>query len=94
MKNKFFVVVSLVEGRKVLAVTTSRGLDRYGALPSGRQCGTPESPWFRIDAGKPALFPINTWVQFDNLRLTSLEELAALPMKGALDVKGRVGATR
>lgn len=68
-REKYFVLLTdclQPEEKAIVAIATSRGVERYGsAVASGKACCQP-SPCFRIDPGQEACFARTTWVQFDN----------------------------
>ena len=75
-RKKYFVALNDCDDAKrtvVAAFTTSRE-DRYDFL-SGKRCGCPEKPCYRLEAKQISVFPLRTWVQFDNVNPMTLEKL-------------------
>lgn len=81
-RRKYFVLLTDCPAngdQAIVAMATSKGDKRYpGQSLSPTPCGCPRYSCFRIDAKQEACFPIQTWVQFDNVHHISRPSLVTL----------------
>jgi hypothetical protein len=81
--RKYFVLLTddAGDGNVIVAMTTSKGDDRYSDARSPSPCA-PSGKCYRVDANQEKCFHLDTWIQFDNAALVRVADLKGLAIAG------------